>query len=199
MLQRCGWLGALTLSMGMLCLAPEAAAQSGLLPDERARETGRIEKGANFGPVLESYGSFFTFDDEELVTPDTIYKVVFDTNSTTERGAMNPQITAAARFLNMHVGSGVPKENIHAAVVLYGPATHDALSNDAHQARFGVDNPNIPLIEALAEAGVPVYVCVQSASSIGIRSGEIEAPARMTLSGLTALVKLQADGYQRVY
>ena len=68
--------------MGMLCLAPEAAAQSGLLPDERARETGRIEKGANFGPVLESYGSFFTFDDEELVTPDTIYKVVFDTNST---------------------------------------------------------------------------------------------------------------------
>ena len=199
MLKRCGWLGVLSLSMGLLCFAPEAAAQSGVLPDERARETVRIEKGANFGPVLESYGSFFNFDDQELVTPDTVYKVVFDANATTERGAMNPQITAAARFLNMHVGSGIPKENVHAAVVLYGPATQDALSNAAHQARFGVDNPNIPLIEALADVGVRIYVCVQSASMIGIRPDEIEAPARMTLSGLTALVKLQTDGYQRVY
>jgi hypothetical protein len=35
--------------------------------------------------------------------------------------------------------------------------------------------------------------------STAIFPDEIEAPARMTLSGLTALVKLQADGYQRVY
>ena len=156
-----------------------------------------LDAGAHLGPAIESHGAVFDFEGRELMESDAPLKLVLDAFLGAEPGGVNFAIDSAARFLNMHVATGTPRENVEVAVVLHGPATAAALSNEAYRARFGVDNPNLALIKALAEAGVPTYVCVQAATGAGVID-DIEAPARLVISALTALVRLQADGYQRV-
>jgi len=63
----------------------------------------------------------------------------------------------------MHAQAGVPVENLHVACVFHGTAAKDVLTNEVYRERYGVDNPNEPLLEALAEAGAQMYLCGQSA------------------------------------
>ena len=60
-------------------------------------------------------------------------------------------------------------------------------------------NPNTQLFEALAEAGVKLYVCAQAANVFEVPREQIAAPVQVALSAMTALVMLEADGYQRVF
>ena len=84
----------LWMVVGLLGLVDHAAAQ---LPDAREKESQTLADGGHLGPVIESHGAVFDFDDQELVDADTIYKVVFDVFLTTEPGEMNPAINSAAR------------------------------------------------------------------------------------------------------
>jgi intracellular sulfur oxidation DsrE/DsrF family protein len=80
-------------------------------------------------------------------------------------------------------------------MVLHGGAAKDALSNEAYRKRFGVDNPNLPLLEALVQAGARIYLCGQSAGSRGITKADMAAPVKLALSAMTAHLVLQMDGY----
>ena len=59
----------------------------------------------------------------------------------------------------------------------------------------GIDNPNLPLLEALKRAGVRVYLCGQSAGSRGITAAEMAPSVQMALSAMTAHLVLNAEGY----
>ena len=85
------------------------------------------------------------------------------------------------------------------ALVIHGPATTDVLNNAAYLARFGVDNPHLPLFDALAQAGVKLYVCAQAANVFEVARDQIAEPVDLALSAMTALVMLEADDYQRVF
>ena len=106
------------------------------------------------------------------------------------------RLEAAARFVNMHAHAGVPKENIQLTLILHGGGTLAAMSNEAYRKRYDVDNPNVPLLEALADAGVDIYLCEQSRVLNDLAPSEIAAPVKTALSAMTVVVSLQADGYQ---
>jgi len=148
------------------------------------------------GPVIEGYGPVFAVPDADFAPTDMQYRLVFDVaQGADDHADVNRRIATLARFLNMHAQAGVPRENMHLALVLHGSAAKDVLQNDAYKSRYGVDNPNLPLIEALAEAGVEILLCGQSAYSRGLPKDELAEPVQLALSAMTALAALQSKGY----
>ena len=98
----------------------------------------------------------------------------------------------------MHVQRGIPLENIHLAFVVHGASGKDALSNEAYKKRYGVDNPNTAHIKALAEKGVHMYICGQSATHAGFIKSELMPEVEMALSAMTVLTVYQANDYSLI-
>ncbi|MEM6377015.1 MAG: DsrE family protein, partial [Bacteroidota bacterium] len=70
--------------------------------------------------------------------------------------------------------------------------------NEAYREKFGVDNPNIPLMEALEKAGAEIYMCGQSINARGIDPDRMAAPVKTALSAMTVFLSLQNEGYQLI-
>jgi intracellular sulfur oxidation DsrE/DsrF family protein len=183
----------LTLSAALLGAAAQTAAQ----PIDLAARMQSL--GAHLGPVVTSSGAVFTVPDPDLAIPEGhVFKAVFEiTDRPGESAALNRSIDSAARFLNMHVEAGVPLEDVQVAVVIHGASTTDVLNNAAYRERFGVDNPNLPLFDALKQAGARLYVCAQAAHVFQVPRDQIAESVEVALSAMTAMVMLQSDGYQR--
>lgn len=152
------------------------------------------------GPVIEAFGPVFPVPGMDFAPPaDYAYKAVFDVGTAPESVAeVNRSIVTLARFLNMHAQQGVPVEKMQLALVLHGTAGKDALSNEAYRARYQMDNPNLPLLRELADAGVKIYLCGQTAMSRGLPARDLAEPVQLALSAMTALVYLQDQGYRLI-
>jgi intracellular sulfur oxidation DsrE/DsrF family protein len=152
---------------------------------------------ATTGPVIDGFGAVYDVPVVEFEPPaNHEYKAVFDVGVGEEDPAMvNRRIETLARFLNMHGRSGVPLEAMKLAIVLHGTAGVNALQHAEYRERFGVDNPNLPLLAALDEAGVEIYLCGQTAMHRGLPPDRLAPQVRMALSAMTVLIALQADGY----
>ncbi len=149
------------------------------------------------GPAIQAFGATYDVPVAKLTpSPGAEYKVKFDVAAApADPKAVNPAIETVARFVNMHVRAGVPLANVKAALILHGSAAKDALGHAGYRARHGVDNPNLPLLEALARAGVRVYLCGQSAAGRGLGWDEIAPVASVALSAMTAHAELAREGY----
>ena len=152
------------------------------------------------GPVVPDFGPVFEVEGMEVpVDTDREYRVVFDVaQSPSDMEGPNPYLGSVARFLNMHARAGVPREQMHVAVVLHGSAGKDALQAGPYRDRYDADNPNVDLIRQLGEAGVEFYICGQSAMSRGLANEELMPEIQMALSAMTARAMLQAEGYEVV-
>ena len=184
--------------VGLLVLAGVLGASQSETQNGRSSATNlMLSKGFHLGPAIESFGPVVTVDSELAIPTDHQYKVVFELM----RPAESPEeasgwIESVARFINMQVEAGVPRENLDIKVVIHGRATTEVLNNEAYRARFGVDNPNVPLFEALSEAGADLYVCAQAAQLFDVPLDQIAPPVQVALSAMTAVVLFQSQGYQ---
>lgn len=176
----------LLLVLGLAGLAGSASAQALGTPSP--------------GPLIRDFGPVYDVPSPDLsASPDVVHRAVFDvTRSAESPTAVNSSIESLARFLNMHARAGVPAENLQLALVVHGSAGKDLLDHAGYRERFGVDNPNLPLLEALARAGVEIYLCGQTAMSRGLPREELAPQVRMALSAMTALVHLQDRGYRLI-
>jgi intracellular sulfur oxidation DsrE/DsrF family protein len=149
------------------------------------------------GPLIEGYGPIYPINDRDVPLPeDFSYKAVFDLAVYPgEVTAVNVHLESVARFLNMHVRNGVPPEKMDLAVVVHGAAVKNLLSNDAYEARYKVDNPNLELLMLLHGAGVSTYVCGQSMSFGGVDKDELADGVQVALSAMTMLTVLQSEDY----
>lgn len=152
------------------------------------------------GPIILEYGEVFAVPEPDFPTdPDVIYKVVFDIAIGEDDPAqLNKRINTLARFLNMHAKAGVPPENLHVACVFHGTAARDVLKSEVYRERYGVDNPNEPLLKALAKAGAKMYLCGQSAFARNIPLDQKTDAVGLALSAMTVLIKLQGEGYRMI-
>lgn len=150
--------------------------------------TGPVVPG--FGPVAAPPPGSWNLD------PATHYKVSMDVDETAEfPGDLNRSFVSAARFLNMHARNGIPRENIEFALVVHGKAAKDLLTDEAHRKRYNDPNPNTPLLAELKAAGVPIYLCSQTAVFRGFDPAEFSPAVTMALSAMTAHARLQQEGY----
>jgi intracellular sulfur oxidation DsrE/DsrF family protein len=150
----------------------------------------------SLGPAVEGYGPTYPVNDRDVALPDEfVYKAVFDAAVDRDEKLLNTGLVSVARYLNMHARNGVPVENMNIAVVVHGPALKTLLTDSAYEARFGVANPNIELLEKLRSAGVDFYVCGQSMAFGGVDKDELVDAAKVALSAMTMLTVLQSDGF----
>lgn len=175
------------LSAFILCLF--------LIPASNLKAQERVQ-----GPLIQEYGEVFAVPEPDFPTdPGFVYKVVFDIAIGEEDPAqLNKRINTLARFLNMHAQAGVPPENLQVACVIHGTAARDVLKSEVYRERYGVDNPNEPLLEALAEAGAQMYLCGQSAFARNIPLDKKTEAVGLALSAMTVLIRLQGEGYRMI-
>lgn len=157
-------------------------------------------QSATTGPLIEQYGPVYDIGQPGFATPTgLVYRAVFDVGPSPDAAdQVNPRIESLARFLNMHARAGVKPEQMKLALVVHGAAGKDMLSSAAYKSRFGVENPNAPLLAALRAQGVQVLLCGQTAAHKGFAREELAPGVELALSAMTALVALQADGYQLI-
>ena len=151
----------------------------------------------SMGPIIKNYGPTFKVDNPDFkLDPKKKYKVVFDIHNSPENpSAVNPMISTLARFLNMHAGAGVPLKNLKVVGVIHNKASKDAMNNEAYREKFGVDNPNIALMEELEKAGAKIYMCGQSIHARGVDPERMAEPVKTALSAMTVFLSLQNEGY----
>ncbi len=152
------------------------------------------------GPVIKDYGKVWAVENPDFITPlDVEYKVVFDImNSPESNSDINASIETAARFLNMHAQSGVPVSQLKAVLVVHNRASKDIANNTAYNARYGMDNPNLSMVEELMEAGVEIIFCGQSSNSRGFAKEDLIPGVQLSLSAMTALIHFQNAGYRLI-
>ena len=152
------------------------------------------------GLVFKSLGAVYDVPEADFIPDSTqVLMAIFDIERLQEDPAeVNPLINSLARYINMHVQKGIPLKNIHLAFVLHGSSGKDALSNEAYKKRFGVNNPNTAHIKALADKGVHMFICGQSATYAGYKKNELLPEVKMALSAMTVLTVYQANGYSLI-
>ena len=142
------------------------------------------------GSLIEDFGPIAPVESDLAIPEGTDLKVAFDISARTDDGALSKSFVTVARFMNMHFAAGVPADHIHPAIVVHGQASKDLVI-----AADGETNPNAPLIAALVEAGVPIYLCGQSAAALGIAKDDLLPGVQMALSAMTAHALLADEGY----
>jgi intracellular sulfur oxidation DsrE/DsrF family protein len=106
-----------------------------------------------------------------------------------------PGFREAASFLYVSDANGVPRANVHLAVVGWGTATHSLLKNEAYRAAKGTDNASIPLLEALNDAGVQIIVCGVALINRKLSPSDLLPFVKVAPTATHALATLHAQGY----
>lgn len=159
----------------LLCLTVPAAAQPA--PNERFHP----------GPYIKDFGPVASIDSDLVMPKNAKFKIRYDIADAAAPGALNKSLVAAARFLNMSVENGVDPKNIRLAVVVHGGATKDLTTRD--------DNANAPLIAALIDKDVGIYLCGQSAAAYDVKRDDLLPGVKLSLSAMHAHAILDAEGY----
>jgi intracellular sulfur oxidation DsrE/DsrF family protein len=148
-------------------------------------------------PVIAKYGPTHPVP-KAHVRPkkNHMYKAIFDvTASSDDPSKPDAGLAHVARAVNVFAMAGVPPENLKFVAVLHGGATTAILNNATYKAKYGVDNPNIPLIDALHKAGVHVDVCAQALAEMQIVHAKVYKRVRIDLSALSDAVIYGDMGY----
>lgn len=147
------------------------------------------------GPQIKNFGEIAAVESTLTIPHNTKFKVAFDVGAAGDEGKVNRKFNSLARFINMHVANGVKAEDIEFALVVHGKASLDLLSEAAVTKKLLGENKNIPLLKALLNNQVKVYLCGQSAAYYGVKNDELYQGVDMALSAMTAHALLQQQGY----
>ena len=150
------------------------------------------------GKIVKNFGETFNIESLDIKTNTSEeFKVIFDVSqSSSDKHVINKNIVTAARFLNMHANEGMKNEQLEVAMTIHGGAWQDVLNNAAYKEKYGVNNPNLQLINELTEAGVDIIICGQTAKFRGITKDNANPNVKFALSAMTALIQYQNNGYR---
>ena len=148
------------------------------------------------GAAIPAFGKVASVDSDLKIPKNTEFKVTFDAGTQAAPGEINRTLDSAARFINMHIEAGVPRDNIHVAVVIHGSASTGVTNNDAYKKKTdGATNANVALIAALLENNTGIYLCGQTAAYRGVTKDDLVPGVKLALSAMTAHALLLQQGY----
>lgn len=159
-----------------------------LSPAAHAQRAGDVIRQQGTSPLA----SEVTFPASKELT----YRVAFAVNvGPGAPDSIVPGFRAPANFLYVGDANGVPRANVHLAVVVWGTATHSLMKNDAYRALKGADNASIALLEALNDAGVQIIVCGEALINRKVARGDLLPFVKVAPTATMALATLQAQGF----
>jgi len=139
------------------------------------------------GPYIADFGQIASVESDLAIPKKARFKLRYDVKDAATEGELNRTFVGAARFLNMSVENGVAPDNVDLAIVVHGGATKDLTNREG--------NANAPLVAALIDKGVDIYLCGQSAAAYEVSKEDLLPGVQMSLSAMHAHVILDARGY----
>ena len=139
-------------------------------------------------------------NEHEMPDPSLTYKIVFDIGKASPKiDDVNPGLIAISRYYNTLAKGGVPADHRKFVVVFHQEGTEYALNNAAYKAiKDGHDNPNIPLMRSMKQAGIDFRVCGQGVIAKKIDVATIQPEVQVDQWAMTTITTLQLRGYIRV-
>lgn len=149
-------------------------------------------------PIIPKHGGVLP-SPNAVEQPRAGAKVVFDTTADAKPAEINKGLDRVARLLNLYGVAGLKAQDVKITIVLHGEGTKTVLNDTAYEARFQVQqNPNLPLIRELQQAGVEVLVCCQALNYKGFPDGEVAEGIPIAAAALTVVINKQTDGYSYI-
>lgn len=139
---------------------------------------------------------------DERPDPNMQYKFLFELTGFALKGQdsiaktdNNLGLSEVARQINLHEANGIPKKNINVAVVTHASALYCFLTNEKYKKKYGIDNPNIPLIKELQSYGVKMMVCGQAMTFFNLEMEDLVPGIKQVLTAQTVISSYQLKGY----
>lgn len=130
------------------------------------------------------------------IDPKHSYKVILDgLNAAASPAEVLPALNRASLIVNSLTVAHVPAVNQKVVVVFHGPSVDGLLRNDAYRKKFGVDNPNVKVIEQLTAAGVELFVCGQHMANHKLGMEMIAPGIKLSTAASIVLITYQNEGY----
>jgi intracellular sulfur oxidation DsrE/DsrF family protein len=124
------------------------------------------------------------------------YKIVFEASQPIDSfSQMYPPLEHVARMYNLHVYGGVPQKNLDVVLVIAGFGIPVAMNNEAYKKKYGVDNPNLKVLEELKAAGVKIVGCAQAMMKSNIDPSDLNPIIKPIFSRFTTVSSYQLKGY----
>lgn len=148
-------------------------------------------------PIVKGFGGIYEIPEAtEIPDPYGDFKIIIDLVSASENPQqINRMVDNIARMVNLHGIAGVPRENIKVKVAVHGGAIFTILNDSYYEKLYGAKNPNLPVYEALKDAGVEFYICGQSLIAREMKTKDVWDGAEVALSMLTTLTTYVPQGY----
>jgi len=148
-------------------------------------------------PIVKGFGGIYEIPEAtERPDPSSEYKILVDLSTAAENDRqISRWVDNVARLVNLHGLAGVPKDKIKVKVVIHGGAIFTLMNNEEYEKKFGVDNPNLPVFEALKDAGVDVLVCGQSMIARKLKTSDLWPGITVAHSALTTITTYVPQAY----
>ena len=128
--------------------------------------------------------------------PSRTYRVVWDATRAAEKPAqILPALNMAGSELNAFEVTGVPEKNVKFVVVFHGDAMDGILDNEHYQAKFGISNPNLAVLNLMKARGVEFYVCGQNMAFANVEPPMLSPLVQVASDALIVLMTYQDKGY----
>ncbi|HEX2684354.1 MAG TPA: DsrE family protein [Ferruginibacter sp.] len=140
---------------------------------------------------------------DEVADPDMKYKFVMeltgfamkDQPDSVASKDINLAVRDVARTINLHVAAGIPKQNIDIVLAVHGKALNAFLDDKNYKKKYGINNPNIPLLKELQDFGVKIALCGQAMQYQGLEKSQFIPGVKVALTAQTVLSSYQLKGY----
>ena len=131
--------------------------------------------------------------------PSRTYRVIWDATRAAEQPTqILPALNMAGSELNAFEVAGVPAKNVKFVIVFHGDAMDGILDNEHYQAKFGVSNPNLEVLNQMNARGVEFYVCGQNMAFANIEAQLLSPLVRVASDALVVLMTYQNKGYAQL-
>jgi len=108
---------------------------------------------------------------------------------------INDGLAEIGRIINLHIASGIPKNKLQVIALVHGGALYSLYNNAVYKKKYGIDNPNIKLIDELMKNGVKFIACGQAMNFFEVKKEEMVPNIGVTLTAQTVLSNYQLKGY----
>lgn len=148
-------------------------------------------------PAVEGFGGIYAVDSAEVRPNGNLeYKIVVDVKTgSPDPAELNPALHNVARLMNLHIEGGANYARMHVVLAVHAGAAYALLEDKAYLERYGIENPNAELIEALQGSRVDFTICGQSMVAREIQRDQLLDGVKVATSMLTTVTTYQSLGY----
>jgi intracellular sulfur oxidation DsrE/DsrF family protein len=148
-------------------------------------------------PVIKEADGFTAIPNVAM-PPDKkrIYRAIYDaTKAAKNPSEIIPGLNNSRAVLNDFGVCGVPLKNAKFVIVFHGAAINGILDDAHYKLKFGISNPNLPVLSKLKKTGVKIFVCGQNLLAENIDPKTISKDVTVASDALIVLISYQNDGY----